>query len=217
MQLKYAFPFSERPDQPPLQSASSEQKREGDVSALDYPENNILLEFSNTPSLDVWQTIELPPDGMSPRRSSIQTMQSNKTPTATFGDQAMPSVQNPEDKSYDIILQPETRPISQEQLEAEVKGIYAGLVMVEAKCIEVDNKQAELALADPGSQPKLNNEQWQALIALHRTLLQEHHDFFLASPLQQLCAVWLRNMLCQHACGAMGFIVSNWKQVSCSR
>jgi hypothetical protein len=53
--------------------------------------------------------------------------------------------------------------------------------MVEAKCIEVDNKQATLASADPGTQPKLNNEQWQALIALHRTLLHEHHDFFLAS------------------------------------
>jgi hypothetical protein len=85
------------------------------------------------------------------------------------------------DDSYDIILQPETRPISQEQLVAEVKGIYAGLVMVEAKCIEVDNKQATLTQADPGAQPKLNNEQWQALIALHRTLLHEHHDFFLAS------------------------------------
>jgi hypothetical protein len=77
-------------------------------------------------------------------------------------------------------MQPETRPISQEQLVAEVKGIYAGLVMVEAKCIEVDNKQATLAQAD-GAQSKLNNEQWQALIALHRTLLHEHHDFFLAS------------------------------------
>ncbi|KAF8866828.1 hypothetical protein BDZ45DRAFT_734852 [Acephala macrosclerotiorum] len=83
--------------------------------------------------------------------------------------------------SYDIILQPETRPISQEQLVAEVKGIYAGLVMVEAKCIEVDNKQATLAQGDPQAQPKLNNEQWQALIALHRTLLHEHHDFFLVS------------------------------------
>ena len=31
--------------------------------------------------------------------------------------------------------EPETRPISQQQLVAEVKGIYAGLVMVEAKCI----------------------------------------------------------------------------------
>lgn len=48
--------------------------------------------------------------------------------------------------------------------------------MVEAKCIEVDTKQAA---QDKDS--KLNNEQWQALIALHRTLLHEHHDFFLAS------------------------------------
>jgi len=53
--------------------------------------------------------------------------------------------------------------------------------MVEAKCIEVDNKQATLAQADPSAQPKLNNEQWRALIALHRTLLYEHHDFLLAS------------------------------------
>jgi hypothetical protein len=84
-------------------------------------------------------------------------------------------------ENYDIILQPETRPISQEQLVAEVKGIYAGLVMVEAKCIEVDNKQAILAQADPGAQSKLNNEQWQALLTLHQTLLHEHDDFFLAS------------------------------------
>jgi len=89
--------------------------------------------------------------------------------------------QTPNEENFKITLQPETRPISQEQLIAEVKGIYAGLVMVEAKCIEVDNKQATLAQADPNSQPKLNNEQWQALIALHRTLLHEHHDFFLAS------------------------------------
>ncbi|KAL2067550.1 hypothetical protein VTL71DRAFT_1975 [Oculimacula yallundae] len=80
-----------------------------------------------------------------------------------------------------IAKQPETRPVSQEQLVAEVKGIYAGLVMVEAKCIEVDNKEATLSQADPTSQPKLNCEQWQALIALHRNLLHEHHDFFLAS------------------------------------
>ncbi|KAH8645922.1 hypothetical protein BGZ60DRAFT_392345 [Tricladium varicosporioides] len=84
-------------------------------------------------------------------------------------------------EDIDMMLQPETRPISQEQLVAEVKGIYAGLVMVEAKCIEVDSKQATLAHADGGNPPKLNNEQWQALIALHRTLLHEHHDFFLAS------------------------------------
>jgi Est1-like DNA/RNA binding protein len=76
-----------------------------------------------------------------------------------------------------MIKQPATRPISQEQLVAEVKGIYAGLILVETKCIEVDNTQN--AQTELGT--TLKNEQWQALIALHRTLLHEHHDFFLAS------------------------------------
>lgn len=84
----------------------------------------------------------------------------------------------PEDNSTELIKQPETRPISQEQLVAEVKGIYAGLVMVENKCIEIDN--AQNTQSDPNN-TKLNNDQWQALIALHRTLLREHHDFFLAA------------------------------------
>src|SRR5271170_3783115 len=46
--------------------------------------------------------------------------------------------------------------------------------MVEKKCVEIDSQQASAT-------NKLSNEQWQALIALHRTLLHEHHDFFLAS------------------------------------
>jgi hypothetical protein len=41
------------------------------------------------------------------------------------------------DRDFAMLLQPETRPITQEQLVNEVKGIYAGLVMVEKKCIEV--------------------------------------------------------------------------------
>ncbi|KAL2014991.1 hypothetical protein VTK56DRAFT_6550 [Thermocarpiscus australiensis] len=83
----------------------------------------------------------------------------------------------PVEEDPEISKQPETRPISQEQLVAEVKGIYAGLVMVENKCIKVDNDLS--SQNDPGN--KLNNDQWQALIALHRTLLHEHYDFFLAS------------------------------------
>ncbi|KAK5241547.1 hypothetical protein LTS06_012037, partial [Exophiala xenobiotica] len=72
-----------------------------------------------------------------------------------------------------MFLQPGTRPISQEQLVNEVKGIYAGLVMVEKKCVEICQQQSQTTT-------KLSNEQWQALIALHRTLLHAHHDFFLA-------------------------------------
>ena len=74
-----------------------------------------------------------------------------------------------------IALQPEFSPISQEQLAAEVKGIYAGLVMVEAKCIHIDSQKASQ------QNDELSTEQWQALVALHRTLLYEHHDFLMAT------------------------------------
>jgi hypothetical protein len=76
--------------------------------------------------------------------------------------------------SNGMLLQPDTHPITEEQLVNEVRGIYAGLVMVEKKCMEIDRQQSQ-------SSNKLNDLQWQALIALHRTLLHEHHDFFLAS------------------------------------
>ena len=74
-----------------------------------------------------------------------------------------------------IEMQPEFSPISQEQLAAEVKGIYAGLVMVEAKCINIDTQKAS------HPEEKLSTEQWQALVTLHRTLLYEHHDFLMAT------------------------------------
>ena len=82
----------------------------------------------------------------------------------------------------EMLLQPDTRPISHEQLVVEVKGIYAGLVMVEAKCIDIDERQSAAAQEkDPIKRVTLKNDQWQSLIALHKQLLHEHHDFFLAS------------------------------------
>ncbi|KAF2228914.1 hypothetical protein EV356DRAFT_537688 [Viridothelium virens] len=77
-------------------------------------------------------------------------------------------------KYPDLIMQPDSRPISHDQLAAEVKGIYAGLVMVEGKCISVDGMQMS-------PDQRFTSEHWQALVALHRTLLHEHHDFLLAS------------------------------------
>ncbi|RWA03437.1 hypothetical protein EKO27_g11668 [Xylaria grammica] len=115
-----------------------------------------------------------PEEGPSGSAARARPSSSSKPPkTPTTPRRADP----PEEDSSTprLIKQPETRPISQEQLVAEVKGIYAGLMMVESKCIEVDNAQSSQ------NDTKLNNEQWQALIALHRTLLHEHHDFFLAS------------------------------------
>ena len=95
-------------------------------------------------------------------------------PRADFPDVFRMQV-DPERPHTSLVSQPESQAISHEQLVAEVKGIYTGLVMIEAKCIEVDTAQSSNTEHQPGS------EQWQALIALHRTLLHEHHDFFLAS------------------------------------
>lgn len=76
--------------------------------------------------------------------------------------------EDPEDEP-ELLLQPETRPISHEQLVVEVKGIYAGLVMVEAKCIDIDERQTAAAQEkDPSKKTELKNDQWQSLIALHK-------------------------------------------------
>ncbi|KAI1103228.1 hypothetical protein F4804DRAFT_237795 [Jackrogersella minutella] len=114
-----------------------------------------------------------PEDGTSP--SSPKSKQPSRPSRNLSQPKSRPDIVEDDAESTRLIKQPETRPISQEQLVAEVKGIYAGLVMVESKCIEVDNAQSTQ------NETQLNNEQWQALIALHRTLLHEHHDFFLAS------------------------------------
>ncbi|XP_014552868.1 hypothetical protein COCVIDRAFT_109140 [Bipolaris victoriae FI3] len=105
------------------------------------------------------------------QRSTQNPQNASRQPTLTSHPQY--------DERYpDLLLQPDSRPISQEQLASEVKSIYAGLAMVENKCIHVDRAQAA-AVQDPNT--KLPPDHWQALIALHRTLLHEHHDFFLAS------------------------------------
>ena len=69
-------------------------------------------------------------------------------------------------------------------------GIYAGLVILEAKAIEVDEVQLtplrSASTLEPQSKkvetyPKLSADKYRSLIALHKQLLHEHHDFFLAS------------------------------------
>lgn len=112
------------------------------------------------------------PSATTPPVSLTQTIHEHRD--CEVGQRRKGLIQLPANSRYPgLILQPDSSPISQEQLGAEVKGIYAGLVMVEAKCVNIDAAQA----ADPNSQ--LGTEQWQALIALHRTLLYEHHDFLM--------------------------------------
>ncbi|KAF5639562.1 uncharacterized protein FTJAE_4900 [Fusarium tjaetaba] len=90
---------------------------------------------------------------------------------ATRPNDSLPSPARPAPGSESKMMQhPETRPISQEQLVAEVKSIYAGLVMVETKCIEVDKAQS--------TQGRLTLGEWQQLTAFHRYLLHEDDDPF---------------------------------------
>ncbi|KAF2191506.1 hypothetical protein K469DRAFT_732855 [Zopfia rhizophila CBS 207.26] len=106
----------------------------------------------------------------------------SSSPHGPFPHRGIIDLQRFDPRYPGLLLQPDSRPISQEQLASEVKSIYAGLTMVETKCIHVDRAQAT-AVHDPETDPnsKLASDHWQALIALHRTLLHEHHDFFLAS------------------------------------
>ncbi|RFU30696.1 hypothetical protein B7463_g5670, partial [Scytalidium lignicola] len=95
---------------------------------------------------------------------SSKPQKTQNTSDITFSQQTatLGPPRHPERASYDMISQPGTRPISQDELVTEVKEIYAGLVMIEFKCIEVDNKlrtlHANFALNNhhPYSNPPLN-------------------------------------------------------------
>ncbi|KAJ5665566.1 DNA/RNA-binding domain E.t1.c1-type [Penicillium maclennaniae] len=77
------------------------------------------------------------------------------------GHSTLKDTSNTQTEYHEMFRQPETNPITEEQL-------------INEKCIEIDRQQTE-------SKAELSGPQWQALISLHRTLLYEHHDFFLAS------------------------------------
>lgn len=80
------------------------------------------------------------------------------------------------------VLRPNSRPISQEQLHTEVVSIYAGIERIESKCIRADSVQVSSRRRSPcGQRVVLAPDHWRALAGLHRALLYEHHDFFLAS------------------------------------
>jgi hypothetical protein len=64
-----------------------------------------------------------PQSGVSGLRQPVPQNPPNPTPSAIFSRQSCQSSEaQPKDESFDIVMQPETRPISQEQLVAEVKG-----------------------------------------------------------------------------------------------
>jgi hypothetical protein len=98
---------------------------------------------------NLWSSTLRPDGGLIPHDRLPPMFQSslgkNSPPLANPDVEEFTSTSAPTSPSFNtsgnnesaILLQPETRPITQEQLVNEVKGIYAGLVMVERKCVEV--------------------------------------------------------------------------------
>lgn len=82
----------------------------------------------------------------------------------------------------EMLLRPETRSLSHEQLVDEVNGIYAGLVMGESKCFDIDERQSlPHKESDSPRSCGLDDDKWQSLVDLHKLLLSKDRNFFLES------------------------------------
>ena len=113
----------------------------------------------------------VPKQGDGQAKGSVHRQDDGEAHSSDSFDDESSGLDHPKSPVADpeMLLQPETRPISHEQLVVEVKGIYAGLVMVEAKCIDIDERQSAAAQEkDPSKRSELKNDQWQSLIALHK-------------------------------------------------
>lgn len=164
-----------------LHYVTPERTRRPDTTRLFCPSNSssgelgFSAEIKTESSRTALQSSVAPtPSRPVPHRSGLESQCPTRQPSHS-------KLQRYDPRYPGLLLQPDSRPISQEQLASEVKSIYAGLTMVETKCIHVDRAQAAAAADNTDANHKLASDHWQALIALHRTLLHEHHDFFLAS------------------------------------
>ena len=102
--------------------------------------------------------------------SIIESIEQSPPPEDRFGHDPK--------TEFGLLPQLNTRQISHTELAVEVKAIYAGLAVVETKCIGSDEEQAAAAREkDLCKSKNLENGQWQSLIALHRevhTLSRRH-------------------------------------------
>ena len=90
-----------------------------------------------------------------------------------------------------MLLQLDARPVSYEQLVQQVDRIYAKVVIVEAKCIDIDKRQLAAAQEkDPLKKVQLEGDQWQLLIAHHqqvRTLRGTHSSTTYRAMITDYC------------------------------
>ncbi len=138
---------------------------------------------SHLPALSSNPRTTTRPQMQDPRAERVGSLGARDTPNSSqelIAHQSPVALKSNVNTQYPGLLpQPESREISPEQLTTEVKSIYNGITVIESRCIHVDRVQIMTAKA--GQKSDLTQDHWQALIAIHRTLLHEHHDFFLAS------------------------------------
>ncbi|KAF2204233.1 hypothetical protein GQ43DRAFT_192292 [Delitschia confertaspora ATCC 74209] len=165
---------------PPKASSSPESKeRSGSVSPYQLPDVEPTLEQVRPAVINEKSNDTIRSEHQNSQISTGYSKKQAGTPGHSLKKET-PLI-NPErrQRSWAIQLQSESTPVSVEQLSSEVKSIYAGLAMIETKCIAVDRGLVETI--NSNEEHTLSTDQWQALTALHKTLLHEHHDFLLVS------------------------------------
>ncbi|KAB8349816.1 hypothetical protein FH972_023829 [Carpinus fangiana] len=137
------------------------------------------VRLSSRPSLfQHSRAVSLPTQSQSPPTSRPQSAAFHSKGSANLGKL------KPKNEEIKLLItkQPPSQAITQQQLAQEITAIYKALVQIEHKCVDlIGNEFATLKEIGSKPPPKKEKDHWQALIALHRTLLHEHHDFFLAS------------------------------------
>ncbi|KAK3315964.1 hypothetical protein B0H66DRAFT_592224 [Apodospora peruviana] len=168
-------------DEPPLQ---------GDDSRADFDRGPPHQDVRDNQRGRLWHPDEDPALRPQPRHSSYNRANvaaNHPSRLSQSGPQTRSSNQssNWRDDSTELIKEPETRPISQEQLVAEVKAIYAGLVMVEKKCLEIDNAQNTWSDLDDAI---LGDERWRT----------RNHVFLLPAANHPLASLALKCPVLKH-------------------
>ena len=70
--------------------------------------------------------------------------------------------------------QPQTRPVTLDQLKTEIRAVYIGTVKVETLCRE------RIASYTQATAP-ITDEEWRGLVGLHKAAMHEFADFFFAA------------------------------------
>ncbi|SPO03788.1 uncharacterized protein DNG_06471 [Cephalotrichum gorgonifer] len=100
-----------------------------------------------------------------------------------------PSESSSPSTAWAMEKQPDTKPVTPNQLKVEIKEIYSAAVKVEALCTERIayynsgnvNANGNGNDGQAGAVPSISDEEWHKLVGLHKATLHEFVDFFLAA------------------------------------